>query len=184
MPNPTRLMLCGLVLSLLTASANAQFWQIQNLTFDDGGTGTGSITWDGTYESLNIMTVFGFVNPPTVYTFVCSTKDPARAPCTGVIPANDEGATFVTGMFADYTGKPALVVFYPEFSKPGGQPGDPGSLNPLCPTTLLLRGTEGFCGDAGCTFLLPPGPSEHPRSITTGSIASSMTVAYFPLCFG
>ena len=60
-----RLLLSGLVL-MLSVAAHAQplTWILQNVTFDDGGTASGSFTFDATTGSdsnVNIATTAGTV---------------------------------------------------------------------------------------------------------------------------
>ena len=53
-------------------SAHAATWNLVDVTFDDGGTATGSFDYDAatnTYSNIDIMTTAGSVLPGTSYTF-------------------------------------------------------------------------------------------------------------------
>ena len=113
------LVICALS---LTAVATPIQWNV-NVTFDDGGTATGSFVFDadagtacttttspcGLYSNVNIITTTGSAVPGSTYNTVCGVGGDTS--CTGVLPDSTE-ALFLTSGAADQTGAQAIAFFY------------------------------------------------------------------------
>lgn len=122
----------ALAASAGTASATPITWTLHDVTFDDGGTATGTFDYDAdtnTVSAVDITTSAGTSFPGADYTLV----DPGYGPFAGAM-------VFVTGTFADYTGTPALsFVFASDLTDAGGT------------VAAEVFGGEFTCIDSGCT---------------------------------
>jgi hypothetical protein len=89
---------------LFAAAADAApvTWNLQNWTFDDGGTASGSFVFDastGRYSSVSVLSTNGTVRTGARYVL----PNPTSA-------GNANFAAWVTGLFADFTGTPVIAV--------------------------------------------------------------------------
>jgi len=132
------------------ASADGVTWTLHDMAFSDGGTASGSFTYDATTNTLtniNITTTAGTAFGGAIYTAV----DPSFTP----LP-NDIG--FVVTLLPDFTGSSALELeFYTSntFATPQNLTNVPGTVytalnefectNPACTSVGIidLRGTIG-----------------------------------------
>jgi len=150
----------------LPAWASTIVYTLDDVTLSDGGTATGSFSFNadsgtpcgggtspcGTYGNVHIVTTSGSSLAGTTYTLVCGTD---VATCNGVIPNSTE-VLFLHASAADETGLPAIVFF---FTAPGGHP--PGGLSDsggAFNLNGLGHGTvqEAFCADASCSAAASP----------------------------
>ena len=119
---------------------------LNNVTFNDGGTATGSFSFDAatnTFSNVSIATTNGSARTGANYAFVSN----------GVAPSSS-GALVVTTSAANQTGLPGLALFFaPPLSASGGG--------------ANVSGQEGNCADAGCT-----GPTPPQRSIAAGTVSA------------
>lgn len=75
--------LLSLAFLSFSLSASPVFWDLVGVTFDDGGTATGSFAFDastGLYSAINITTTHGSTLNGKSYDDFCT------SPCTGVVP--------------------------------------------------------------------------------------------------
>src|SRR5258708_27463128 len=151
----SRLFLCALPL-LWTAVANAApvAYTLSGVTLSDGGTASGSFSYDAaanTYSSMNIVTTTAGTRSGATYI----------ATSTG-FAADSKGFLAVTTN-ASSQGLPGLTItFSPILPAPGGM--------------STLTGQEADCADAGCTT-----PSGNSRTITAGT-ARSLVATPLPTC--
>jgi hypothetical protein len=125
-------------------------WTIDALAFDDGGSGSGSFTYDShtnTYTGITIVTTSGSVLTGSVYSFL--NPSPLSA-------SSHTGLALVSSDAADLTGLPGLGLGFAEvLTNAGG-------------TVLLTAGTEGTCLNFNCGS-----PDNTPtRSILSGRISA------------
>ena len=172
-------MLLVLVTLAVTACAGPITWAFVGVTLNDGGTVTGSFTFNadspvacttgvspcGTYSNVNIITTTGSARTGTTYSFVCGISDPA---CTGVSPDSTE-VLFLTSSATNQTGLSALAVF---FTGVGGVPPagltDAGGVIDISNSSLSVGAVqEANCLDAACSS---PGPPS--RASTAGFVAT------------
>jgi hypothetical protein len=122
-----------------TASADAVTWNLVGVTFNDGGTASGSFVFDAntnTVSSVNITTTAGTAFGGATYKFV----DPGFSPTPTVFVVVPDAS------LSDFTGTPNFVpVFDTALTNSGGTVG----LQVLPSTGAAI---ESPCGDAGCTF--------------------------------
>lgn len=134
------------------ADATPIKWTLHDVTFVDGATASGSFVFDadtGAVSSVNIVTTDGAVVTGATYTLA----DPG-------FTAVGNFAVFVTGIFADFTGTPALAIGVNSPMTDGG-----GTL-PLA-LAGINEGGEYTCGNAACTF------GDSTRVFTSGSISAT-----------
>ena len=96
-------------LGIGSASAVPINWHLQGVTFDDGGTASGSFTFDaagGGYSNVNIVTTSGAVRSGDSYIAVCGTDVPS---CNGLSPSNFS-VLFLSSVATDQTGAPAFAL--------------------------------------------------------------------------
>jgi hypothetical protein len=144
-----RTLLALLILGILPVSARAAplTWNLLGLTFSDGGSAFGSFAFDATlnqYSSVDITTTTGSSRSGAHYDTVSN----------GVAPG-PSGVLFVTTNAVNLTGSPGFALFFlPALTNSGG-------------TFPLSFSQEGTCGDAGCTFPIPP-----QRVVVAGSVTT------------
>jgi hypothetical protein len=119
-------------------------YTLGTVAFSDGGTVSGSFTFDdetNTYSNVSITTTNGLVRSGATYTVVCSSP--------ACIPSNHFQAFFVTANAADLTGTPGLaMIFSPGLSDAGG-------------TISVGFVEEGTCSDPTCST----GPNQAQRVV-------------------
>jgi hypothetical protein len=146
------LTVAGLVLFSVTASAFPRIWTLNNVRFGDGGTASGSFTYDATtntYSNVNITTTAGTtIVTGANYTFVSAGLTPDA---TAVL--------FNVSNAADKTGTRGFALFF-----------SPSLDNTL--TVSDVTGQEATCGDATCSFPVPP-----QRFLVPGGSVSATAVA-------
>jgi hypothetical protein len=139
--------LCALAVScVLAGPAAAATGTLVGITFDDGGTASGTFAYDAptnTYSDINITTTAGSSRAGAVYTFVCTD------PCVGVTPS-DAGALYLTtSSAADQSGLPGFALFFSSISS----------------GVLAVDGQEADCSDPVCTSPAPPA-----RFVVSGTV--------------
>lgn len=145
-----------LFLVLLTACANVaaavpRNWVLSGVTFADGGTASGSFTFDAatsTYSNINVTTTTGSVRSGAVYHFVSG----------GLTPSNVQVLVATIGS-GDPTGTPALAFFFGGAGLAGSSP------------VSIVDGQEANCSNSSCST--PTAPS---RFVTGGSAIQISTV--------
>jgi hypothetical protein len=150
-----------------------------NVTFNDGGTATGSFTFDadagtpcstgsspcGVYSNVNITTTAGTIRTTgATYTLVCGTN---VATCTGVSPDSTE-VLFLATNTANETGLPALALF---FTAPGPLP--PAGLSDAATTADLSNTSAGVGQEANCANAACSTPTAPSRLTVSGSASVS-----------
>ena len=135
------------------ASADNVTWDLSGVTFNDGGTATGSFVYNAdtnTVSSVDIVTTPGLRFGGEDYTAV----DP------GYGPFPDEIVFVTSGSLADYTDTPALDLLF-----------DPSILTDAGGTIALnLLSEEAACADATCRM-----GTEAFREVTAGGVSSAVT---------
>jgi hypothetical protein len=150
------------VIALATgANATPVTYVLNGARFDDGGTASGSFTYDAVtniYSNVNITTTPGTTRPTgAVYSFVCGQDDPF---CTGLSP-NSTQVLFLTSNAGNQNGKPSLSFFF----TPALQLG-------VASVNLAGSGSnEVNCGDPSC-FLIDPATF---RSFTGGQVVAQVS---------
>jgi hypothetical protein len=146
-------------LLLLAASLGAApiTYALVGVTFDDGGTASGSFTFDpatNTFTNVNITTTTGSARSGAVYQFVCGQDVPS---CTGLAPNSTEVLNLTSGA-ANQTGLPGLALF---FTGVGGTPpaglGASSYIDISNSSLSVGAGQEASCLDAACSQ--PTNPS-------------------------
>lgn len=155
------LIMFGLTL-LLAGGAKAVpvMWTLQGVTLTDGGTVTGSFTYDAasnTYSNVNIITTTGSARSGATYGFVCGQDVPT---CIGLNPTSNQVLN-LTSTAADQTGLPGLALFFTPSLASG--------------TTVHVDGLEATCVNATCV-----GPTAPIRGIVRGvAYPPAFLVRYF-----
>jgi hypothetical protein len=162
-----KLMAAFCLLSLSSASAAPQLYQLVGVTFNDGGTATGSFVFDpnagtpcstatspcGIYSNVNITTTTGTARTGAVYHYVCGQDVPT---CTGVTP-DSTMALDLTTTAGNQTGLPGLAFF---FTGVGAVPpaglGNGSSIDISNSSLAVGAVQEGTCVDAVCSAPAPP----------------------------
>ena len=139
------IVLCAAFLSTASASAATIFWNLQGVTFNDGGTASGSFGYDdltNTYSFINITTTVGSSFAGATYLSV----DPGFSSSAALLVAVPNAGLIDIGT-------PVLVFsFAPALTGAGGT-ANIGS---------NVGSAEGTCANAGCTS------GAAARSITVG----------------
>jgi len=151
-----RFLLAAFAAAGLPASALAVplLWTLNGVTFNDGGTASGSFVYDATANTnsaVNITTTTGSSVTGSTYTFVCS------SPCDGGLAFSPTYlvALTVSGS-GNLTGVPVLeLLFNTSLTNAGGT------------VTLNTTSFEDRCSNSNCTATTTPF-----RSITAGSITA------------
>src|SRR5258707_518596 len=132
----------GLVLFLMAgmpAAADSVTWNLVGVTFNDGGTASGSFVFDATtntLSSVNITTSAGTAFGGATYLGV----DPGFSPLATLF------VVVPNPLLSNFTGTPNLVLgFNTALTNSGGTVG-------LQVLPSLATSFESPCGDAGCTF--------------------------------
>jgi hypothetical protein len=145
------IVLCAALLSAASASATTIFWNLQGVTFSDGGTASGSFGYDdltNNYSFIDITTTAGSSFNGATY-FVA---DP------GVSSSATRLVAVLNAGLIDKTGTPVLVFsFGPALTSAGG----------IVNIGSNVGSAEGACANAQCTTGIAA------RSITAG-IASTV----------
>jgi len=132
------------------ACADGVTWDLSGVTFNDGGTASGSFVFNAvtdTVSSVDIITTAGGAFGGTTYTGV----DPGFGPFPNDI-------VFVTNpSLTDFTGTPALELAFVGLG-----------LTNLGGVVSLSHGSEDTCADAGCNAA-----GITLRNITAGEVAST-----------
>jgi hypothetical protein len=144
------------------ASADGITWSLSGVTFDDGGTASGSFVYDAvtnTVSSINIVTTAGTTFSGSTYT--------ALSP--GFSPPLPFDFVFVPSASGDLTGTMYLDLELPM----------PGLTNSGGFVSLMDIGSEGLCADAECDT-----PADSPiRMITGGELVSPVVATPEPSAF-
>jgi hypothetical protein len=146
-------LLPALYLLSLTANAVPVVWHLDGVTFSDGGTASGSFTYDAdtnSYSAIAITTTAGSARSGASY----------NALNPGYLGSGAEELVVVNSADGpDFLGDP---VFFPLFNSPLTNSG--GTV------TIRVDQVEGDCADAACS--LPTVPF---RNITGGSVSTATT---------
>ena len=156
-----RLHIGSLLVLLFAGAASAQVttYSISGLTFPDGGTVSGTFTFNAAthaYTNVNITTTNGTTRTGATYRFVCGTDVPG---CNGLTPSALEVLNLSTNG-ANQTGLPALAL---------------GFASPLGVTTNsvpIAFALEANCSNAACSA--PAGASR--SALSTGVAIAISTV--------
>lgn len=147
--------LAVLAASALMFAAGAQAapvtWNLQNWTFDDGGTASGSFVFDATtgqYSNVSVQSTTGSVRAGASY----DRPNPASA-------GNATFASWVTGLFADYTNTPVIAVNWDSALTDAGG------------TVAVNLG--GFHGEFGCSNAICAGGTAPSRLLTSGAVTTA-----------
>lgn len=149
------LRLCGILVALTVQAVAAPVtWTLTGVVFNDGGTATGSFTYDAstnTYSSVNITTTTGSSRTGTTYHFVCGQDVPS---CVGLPPTSGFFLNLTTSS-ATQTGLPGMALsFGTALTNSGG--------------LISAFALEGTCSNAACL---------NPVAPTRNSIAGSVSAA-------
>jgi hypothetical protein len=168
-----------------TASAGPVIWTLNGITFNGGGTASGSFTFDadtgshacssaltpcGTFSNINITTTTGAGVTGSVYTHACGVD---VIGCTAVSPDSTE-VLFLTSTAADQTGLPAIAFFFAGAGvvPPGGLTDAGGVMDVSGSSSSVGVIQEALCNNAGCAS--PAAPSR------VGNAGSVVGVAAVP----
>ena len=137
------------VMMSMSANAAPVVWTLNGVTFDDGGTASGSFTYDAdtnTFSAIAITTTAGSTLGGASY----------NTPVPGYTSNEAQLVVVNSANGPDYTGSP---VFFPEFAPVLSNAG--GVVN------LDTDDAETTCGDASCS-----GPGQAPmRAVTAGTLS-------------
>ena len=167
----------SVVLLWLAASANAGqvLWTLNDITFSDGGTASGSFIFNadsgtacstgaspcGTFSDVDITTTTGSALSAATYTFVCGTDDPS---CDAVSPDSTE-VQFLTSNSSSQEGNQAIAFF---FTAPGPLP--PAGLTDSGGTIDMSNTTVGVIGESYCSTEDCGPPTGSSRASVTGTV--------------
>jgi hypothetical protein len=140
---------CMLVSGLPSADANTMTWSLTDVDFGDGGTASGSFTFDATSGSFSAIDIT--TTPGTEF---------GGADYTTFAFGNDLFLTAVTGSSSNLTGTPFLVL---NFTSPLT---DAGGTIPLGIGSFGSISVEGTCLVANC------GSGVVERFVTTGAVSA------------
>jgi hypothetical protein len=125
-----------------SVSAAPVTWTLQGVTFNDGGTASGSFVYDAqtnTYSAINITTTTGTTRTGASYAFVCIT------PCTQAQPSPVVVLFLTASSASDQTGLPVLgIAFLP-----------PGLTDPPAKDVPFFS-EEAQCANPTCDDFDPP----------------------------
>jgi hypothetical protein len=133
-----------------SASAVPRMWTLIGITFDDGGTASGSFVYDAetnTYGAVNITTTTGSIRTGATHAFVCT------PPCTGVTPTAASALFLSASSASDLTGVPSFLLVF-----------EPG----LTDDAPLVIGLEANCPDPTCS--VPDAPA---RVVVSGEVTAA-----------
>jgi len=97
-------------LGIGNASAVPINWHLSGVTFDDGGTASGSFTFDASgagYSNVHIVTTPGGSRNGDTYIAVCATDVPSF---DGISPPDGASVLFLSSLAADQAGAPAFAL--------------------------------------------------------------------------
>ena len=169
----------ALLLLAVAGRASPVTWILNGVTLSDGGTASGTFTFDpdartacgsnsspcGVYNHVQILTTNGTSRTGVTYSFVCE-QDVAA--CTGISPDSTE-VMFLSSNSANQAGNPALALF---FTGTGALPPrgltDAGGTLDLSNTSGSVGSVdEGTCINASCSQ-----PGSPIRFSTAGSVTA------------
>ncbi len=171
--------LIALMLLSVGVSASPIVWTLTGVTFEDGGTVSGTFTFNpdagtpcgsvspcGTYSNVNIVTTSGSSRSGTTYSFVCGQNVPG---CTGVSPNSTE-VLFLASNMVNESGAPALALFFTGISglPPQGLTDSGGIIDISNSSGEVGTVQEASCSDASCSS-----PASPARSSNAGSVSSA-----------
>ena len=142
-----------LVLAAIASAAPTTFY-LNGVKFDDGGTASGSFTYDPAinhYSNVNIITTTGASRTGATYKFVCGQDVPS---CTGV-PPSSTGALYLTTTAANQTGMPGFAIFFTGVGLTNGL-GTANCFDISNSSASVGAGLEATCSDAACSAPAPP----------------------------
>jgi len=177
-----RLFRIAIAITALTVAASAfpRVYTFTGVTLNDGGTVSGTFTFDadagtpcsthaspcGVYSNINVTTSTGSARTGATYTAVCGTNVPS---CTGVSPDSTE-VLLLTSTAANQAGLPAVAIF---FTTIGGVP--PAGLSDTT-GPIDVSGAVGIGQEAGCSNAVCFGPAPPARFFNAGSVTIVTTV--------
>jgi len=154
---------CAFLTFALSASAENVTWMLQNVTFNDGVTASGSFTFDpdagtncstvsspcGAYSNIDITTTAGVGIPAETYLYACESD---VSTCTGLSPDSTE-VLFLTSNASNQTGLEGLAFFFTGVGvlPPGGLTDAGGTIDISNSSDNVGVVTEGTCSDATCS---------------------------------
>src|ERR1700739_5028547 len=122
------------------ASADGISWTLTGVTFDDGGTASGSFNYNAvtnTFSSIDITTTAGSAFGGAIYTTL-----------SGAFPGSSTSTSLFLGRSSgSFTGLPLLLLF---FDAPLINSG--GTVTAPLTTGLDFGGGEGSCDNADCSL--------------------------------
>jgi len=142
-------------LTLFSWAASAQnlTYTLSGVTFNDGGTASGSFTYNpttNTYTNINIVTTTGGIRTGATYRFVCGTDVPS---CNGLLP-NSTNILNLTTNAANQTGLPGLALNF-------NAPLSAGN------SSVVTFALEANCSNATCTA-----PAGATRTSNAGALST------------
>jgi hypothetical protein len=144
--------LLGVILLSASAFAFPRTWTLSGVTFGDGGSATGSLTYDAdtnTYSGINVTSTAGSVIlTGATFNFFSN----GFAPGAGGVLVNASNAPDLTGTRA------FAIIFNPP-------------LTDVLTSTSVIGSQEASCNNATCT-----GPTPPSRFVTAGSAAAAVSV--------
>lgn len=156
--------LFGALCVAFAAQAAPLQWTLNDVTFDDGGTASGSFVYDAAadaYSSINITTTPGTtVTTGSTYQYACTGAGTESVVCTLAPPTSTRTVLFSATPSSDLSGKMALALF---FSAPLTDAGGTRNLD-----VASLAFAEATCFSPDCFSLMDP-----MRGITGGTITAS-----------
>jgi len=148
-----RLLLVSAALPL-ALPASTVFWTLSTVSFDDGGSASGSFGYDAdtnTYSAINITTTAGSQLGGATYTFLCD----GLADCTGQTPSASSVLFLANDPSGNLTDTFALFLsFTSALTDLGGGPNG-------------LSGGEFFCVDTACSG---PDTGQNSRNVNGGVV--------------
>lgn len=176
-----RLIHGGVALMLLAAAASASpiVWTLNGVTLTDGGTASGTFTFNpdtgtpcgsvspcGTYSNVHIVTTNGSSRTGATYSFVCGQN---IVGCTNVSPDSTE-VLFLTSNQANQSGEAAIAFFFTGVSgvPPQGLTDAGGSIDISNSSGIVGTVQEANCIDAACSL-----PSSPTRFSTAGTVSAT-----------
>jgi hypothetical protein len=166
---------------LLAAAASASpiLWTLNGVTLSDGGTASGTFTFNpdtgiacgsvspcGTYSNVHVVTTNGSSRSGATYSFVCGQN---VVGCTGV-RADSTEVLFLASNTANQSGAPALAFFFTGISglPPQGLTDAGGIVDISTSSGSAGSVQEANCADAACSS-----PSSPARFSTAGTVSAT-----------
>jgi hypothetical protein len=154
---------CAFLAFALSASAEDVTWTLENVTFNDGVTASGSFTFNpdagtncstgnspcGAYSNIDITTTAGAGIAAETYLYACGSD---VSTCTGLSPDSTQ-VLFLTSNASDQTGLEGLAFFFTAVGvmPPGGLTDAGGTFDISNSSINVGLVTEGTCSDAACS---------------------------------